>query len=179
MIISDKDTLVQLLKSGGIAVLRTDTLYGIVARAEDEDAVKRIYTIKGRSRDKPLIVLIASPEDAYDAHVSILQHTTFTRPTTVVVDSPSAPDWLRHHDGSLAYRIPANEELRLLLRRTGPLVAPSANPTNSPPARSIEEAQSYFTTQVDAYVDGGVVPEDAAPSRIIRIESDGSIQNLR
>lgn len=174
-----EERLIEILKSGGVAVLRTDTLYGIVARADDEVAVNRIYNIKQRSLDKALIVLIAEPNHAYDSQGVIAKCTDYQTPTSVIVYSLNAPDWIRHVDDTVAYRVPCNYELRQLLELTGPLVAPSANPEGGQPARNIQMAKDYFGKLVDIYVDGGEVPVDMPASRIIRLHDDGSIEQLR
>jgi len=172
------ENLVGVLASGKLAVLRTDTLYGIVASAEDEAAVSQVHTVKVRSDGKALIVLIASPEQAYDGSDLIAQLTNHKDPTSVIVPSPNAPSWLQHADGTVAYRVPVIAELRELLTKTGPLVAPSANPEGKTPARTIDEAKDYFGEVISAYVDGGEVAGSKA-SIIIKLETDGSTHRLR
>jgi L-threonylcarbamoyladenylate synthase len=88
------------------------------------------------------------------------------------------PEHLSHLDGELGYRVPAEADLRALLKRTGPLVAPSANPEGAPPAADIAETRAYFGNQVDLYVDGGRVTANK-PSRIIRFTADGASEVLR
>lgn len=179
--ISENLDLIEALKAGDLAVIRTDTLYGLVALAKSETAVKRVYSVKSKSRsfDKSLIVLIGDSSQAYNGPSVIDQYTDYTTPTSVIVDSPSAPRWLRHHDGTVAYRIPLSEDLRNLLKITGPLVAPSANPEGKNPARNIQMVKDYFGSKVTVYVNGGEVPADTPPSRIIRSYSYGTINRLR
>lgn len=55
--------IVSILKSGGVGILPTDTLYGLVASAFDEKAAERIYELRKRTPDKPMIILISSLED--------------------------------------------------------------------------------------------------------------------
>lgn len=172
--------LVSLLKAGEVVVLRTDTLYGLVGSALSKQAIEKIYTIKSRDADKPLLVLVASAEDAFDNQELIEKYSEQSvEPNTVIVPSPSAPEWLRHADGTVAYRVPKNKELRELLRQTGPLVAPSANPQGLPPARTIDEARAYFGEAVRHYIDGGTVPIDTPPSRLLSVQPDGSMKRLR
>lgn len=153
--------LVALLKSGGIAVVRTDTLYGLVARADDHAAVERVYTVKNRHPSKGCITLVANESMLYDqppaADEPVLSRV-WPGAVSVILPSPSAPDWLLRVGSTLAYRCPADPELRQLLEQTGPLIAPSANPEGLPPAASVEEAIAYFGSNVDAYVDSGIVP---------------------
>lgn len=171
---SDDQALLGCLQAGGVAVVRTDTLYGLVARADDQAAVARVYRLKQRSSGKPLIVLLADPDQAYDGRAAIRDHSDGLVATSVIVASPTAPAWLRHpSDGTVAYRVPADRWLRTILRQTGPLVAPSANPQGEAPARDVAMARRYFGPAVDYYHDRGLVPLGQAASHIITVGLDG------
>lgn len=173
--------LTATLIRGGLAIVRTDTIYGIVARADHEASVERIFTIKQRTPDKPLIVLVASLKDIpyidTDTRAQYAQ-LYLERPTSIIVPNPSAPDWLTRGKGSVAYRVPQLSSLRELISQTGPLVAPSANPQGIAPASHINEAIDYFGNTIDLYVDGGDVPPDIAPSRIVEV-SRGKLRTVR
>jgi L-threonylcarbamoyladenylate synthase len=174
------ETIVRLLRGGAIGVLRTDTLYGIVARAGDERAVEHIYAVKQRTPSKSPIVLIASTSQLFDTYDdTTLQRLSELWPgkNSVILPSTAAPTWIVRDNASVAYRIPDNKALRRLLLETGPLIAPSANPEGDPPAMSIEEAKNYFGNNVDFYVDGGVVTDDS-PSKLYRLQPDG-LERLR
>ena len=179
---SVKDPLVaRSLRAGGIGVIRTDTLYGVIARADDEAAVQRVYELKGRDDDKSPIVLIDSIEQIYDdlsAEHAAYMASVWPGPFSVIVPAEQAPSWIARGNGSVAYRMPAVDELRKLIRMTGPLIAPSANPQGAQPALDVAEATAYFGSQVDFYVDGGRVT-NSTPSSIIRLEPDGSVTKLR
>lgn len=174
------DDIARLLQQGGVGILRTDTLYGIVASARSEAAVERVYAIKGRTPTKPPIILIASTDqllNVYDSTTLARLKTLWPGKVSVILPAPGAPAWLVRSGDSLAYRMPDATELRDLLRRTGPLIAPSANPEGLSPAMSIHEAVAYFGEKVDFYVDGGVV-EDDTPSQLYRLLDDG-MERLR
>ena len=174
------DAVVSLLRKGGVGILRTDTLYGIVARADNEAAVERVYAIKGRTPTKPPIILIASTDqllNSYDDATLARLEALWPAKISVILPAVDAPKWLVRSGDSLAYRMPDNAELRDLLERTGPLIAPSANPEGLPPAMNIHEAVAYFGEKVDFYVDGGVVKDDT-PSRLYRLH-DGDMERLR
>ena len=173
------DDLINKLIDGGVAILRTDTLYGIVGRANNKQTVLRIAKIKSRNPNKPFIVLLSNFDLAYDNSEVIRRASHGHHAATVVVDSPSAPEWLRHEDGTVAYRVPNDRSLRLLLGQTGPLVAPSANREGDTPASSIKTAKDYFGKEVDLYIDGGEVPEDQPPSIIIKVSKSGQETRLR
>lgn len=173
--------VIELLNTGAIGILRTDTLYGVVAKADNEQAVKRVYELKGRDETKSPIVLIAHQVQMYDAtpvKIKQLLNDVWPGPVSVITPSVLAPLWIRRGNSSVAYRMPAVEALRRLLNATGPLIAPSANPQGSIPATSIEEAVAYFGDQVDFYVDGGSV-EDNTPSQLLQITKDNNVERLR
>jgi L-threonylcarbamoyladenylate synthase len=174
------DELVALLCSGGIAVIRTDTIYGIVARADNEAAVERIYTVKQRSPHKSAIVLLAKKDGIFDTPSAYeLGFTKGLWPgkNSIIFPSAKAPSWLDRGNESIAYRIPDDDRLCELLKKTGPLIAPSANPEGLPPAMNIKEAIDYFGELVDIYVDGGQVT-DNTPSKLFKITGEG-LERLR
>ena len=172
-----RQELISVLMNGGIAVIRTDTIYGIVARANDAEAVERVFAAKGRNPEKSCIVLIADPKQAYGDLSSVAYESQ--GPTSILIDAPMAPEWLLRANNMLAHRIPDLPWLKEVISEVGPLIAPSANLEGLAPARTIEEAKAYFGDAVDIYVDGGTVSEDTPPSTLIRINDDGTIDRLR
>ncbi len=173
--------IIRLLKSGGIGVIRTDTLYGLVGRADDEVAVQRIYDLKHRDEAKSPIVLIGLTDQVYDEPTEQAKHViagSWPGKISIILPSENAPEWIRRDNASVAYRLPDDVALRQLLRNTGPLVAPSANPEGEEPAMDIHQAAAYFGSGVDFYVDGGTVT-DSTPSQLIRVAPDGHTERLR
>lgn len=173
--------LVEMINGGAIGVLLTDTLYGIVARADNEAAVERIYAVKGRDPSKPLISLIADTDQLYDPLPEGIDPTIgglWPGKNTIILPSPTAPEWLVRGAAGASFRQPDSPLITQLLKQTGPLVAPSANPEGQPPARSIGEAQAYFGENVDFYVDGGVA-FTTEPSSLFSMTPDGDMEQLR
>lgn len=175
------EQIVQILNQNGIVVIRTDTIYGIVARAASQPAVEKIYHIKQRASDKPCIVLLAEP-NSVAAHSDLIESYTKASksPTSIIVPVSDEPNWITRGGDSVAYRVvPYGTLLHDIIMAVGPLVAPSANPESQPPARNIKEAENYFGKQVDLYVDDGEVPDSAHASEIIRIHDNGEIEKIR
>lgn len=173
--------IVRRLQAGGIGVLRTDTLYGVVARADDEAAVERIYALKGRDDTKSPIVLIASLGQLYDQPdepATELLADVWPGKVSVILDSHRAPAWITRGNDSVAYRLPAHDDLRDLITQTGPLIAPSANPQGERPAMTIKQAEAYFGDGVDFYIDEGTVTDDT-PSQLLHVGADGEVERLR
>ncbi len=168
------------LKNSGIVVVRTDTIYGIIARAADEKAVEKVYKAKQREANKQCIVLIAAAESV-PAHAELIEFYSEAEatPTSVIVPASDEPEWLLRGGNSVAYRIVRDEFLKKVIEAVGPVIAPSANPESELPATNIAEAKAYFGDKVDLYIDGGEVPETVHASQIIRINADNSVDHLR
>jgi L-threonylcarbamoyladenylate synthase len=166
----------QKINEGLIGVIPTDTVYGLVAPAFNEIAVARVYEVKGRDEGKPFIILIStiSEMDKFgalvDANVEDFLMNNWPGALSVIVPVHN-PDFEYLHRGtdSLAFRQPQDEKLQALLRETGPIVAPSANPQGEKPASNIDEAKRYFKDKVDFYVDGGTL--ESEPSTIVDARS--------
>jgi L-threonylcarbamoyladenylate synthase len=180
----DKKDLIKNLAAGKIGVLPTDTLYGVVGSALRKETVERIYGARKRELGKPMIILISSIEDLklFDVEISKEQakkiKAFWPGPVSVVLACPAEKfSYLHRGLKSLAFRLPANEQLQNLLKKTGPLVAPSANLAGQPPAQTITQAEKYFSDQVDFYVDGGQLK--AKPSTIIALDKNGEERVLR
>jgi L-threonylcarbamoyladenylate synthase len=164
--------IIKILKNGGIGVMPTDTLYGLVGNVFSKKAVSRIYKIKNRNKKKKLIVLISSINDLKKFKISNNLIRTNRRILKKVW-----PGRVSVVLNSVAFRLPAQKSLIKILRKTGPLVAPSANPEGLSPAQNIKEAKKYFGDKVDFYLAGGTLQGD--PSSLIKINKKGEIVVLR
>ncbi len=175
--------IASVLKQGGVVVMPTDTLYGIVGSALNIKTVERIYSARKRNPEKPCIILIGDMKGVAEFGIGLTLEQTkeiekFTLPTSFILDCGEEKfAYLHRGTKTLAFRIPADKDLRNLLKETGPLVAPSANIEGLPPAKNIEEAKQYFGDKVELYVDGGEIAGRA--SRVIKLASDGSATVLR
>lgn len=158
----DNKNLVNVVKAYKIAVIPTDTIYGIVACATNEASVKKVYAIKKRTPDKPFIILIADIADLAIFNV-ILPIDLLTQlkdywpgPNSIILSCDNSKfDYLSRGTKSLAFRLPDDKKLTDFIRKTGPLIAPSANPEGQKPAVDIKDAIGYFNNQIDYYVDSG------------------------
>ncbi len=179
----NNESLIKTLQKGGIVVMPTDTLYGIVGKAENKETVEHIYELRKRSPDKPCIILIANVSELDQFGIIPTEEQkkeieNYKESTSFVVDcSEEKFEYLHRGTKTLAFRIPAPKELQNLLKQTGSLIAPSANIEGEPPAKNILEAQKYFGNTVDLYIDGGETTGKA--SKVIKLHKDGSIDILR
>ena len=170
--------VIETLKQGGIAVIPTDTLYGIVASARIPEAVELVYRIRGRERAKPCIVLLADSAGLEEFGVALTEsETEFLKQywpgavSVVLSCTEERFSYLHRGTGTLAFRVPDNQWLHEVLREAGPLVAPSANLAGMPTATTIDEARRYFQDQVDVYEDAGKL--ESEPSTLVRLDAHG------
>jgi L-threonylcarbamoyladenylate synthase len=169
--------LIDCLNAGGVVVLPSDTVYGIMARASNRDAVERVYRLRGRAPQKPCIVLVADRWHITDTSLwtdayKKIADKYWPGPLSLVAPvTDKTPLYLHRGTHTLAYRIPDSTALRKLLAATGPLIAPSANTEGQPTATTLVEAQHYFGDAVDGYVDGGQIVGHA-PSTVATIENE-------
>jgi L-threonylcarbamoyladenylate synthase len=173
--------VVEILKhDGAIAVIPTDTVYGVVARAKDVQAVTRLYRLKMRDR-KPGTIIAASIEQLVELGIKRRYLTAveqfWPNPLSVVIPCGPELNYLHHGTHSLAVRIPNDQKLQKLLLKTGALLTSSANHPGEPPANTVAEARAYFDDAVDYYADGGDL-SNRKPSTVIRIVDD-AIEVLR
>lgn len=171
--------IAEALLAGAVAVVPTDTVYGAVARAADRDAIERLYHLKSRVR-KPGTLIAASIDQLVELGVPRRYFTGAQQywpgPVSVVLPTVPALSYLDQGVGTLAMRLPDDEQLRQLLERTGPLMTSSANLPGQPESKTIAEAEEYFGEKIDLYVDGG--KRDRPASTVIRIVDD-AVEILR
>ncbi len=171
-----------IIKEGGIAVIPTDTIYGIVGSALNPEIVEKIYRLRSRSEHKPFIVLVSSVDEAkvFCGEIplesqSILESIWPEKASVILPVTDPKFEYLTRGTGTLALRMPKDPELLEFLQMTGPLVAPSANPESEKPAETLDEAWEYFP-ELDFYIDGGTLQN--IPSTLLKIE-EGKIVVLR
>ncbi|KAI5170523.1 L-threonylcarbamoyladenylate synthase [Pancytospora epiphaga] len=145
-------------------VIPTETVYGLAARIDNEDALRKIYEIKGRPSDNPLIIHISSEsmleslvEGDYPKEYRILMERFWPGPLTLLfrAKSPVSP-FLYGRNNIIAVRMPKHSELRNLIEMIGvPLAAPSANTSGRPSPTLLSHVIDDLGKKVNFYVDGG------------------------
>lgn len=167
--------ITRLLRSGSVALLPTDTIYGLHAAALDEAAVDRIVGMKGRDETKPFVVLAASidqlAELGVDAKPETLEALASIWPAPLTAILPLLkPIAASRGASTLAIRIPALEWLRQLVSQTGPLVSTSANRSGEPPVVHPSALAHDLQIQLGAIVDAGEL--GGKPSAILDLSGD-------
>jgi L-threonylcarbamoyladenylate synthase len=156
----------RVLNLGGVMAFPTDTFYGLGATTFNREAVSRIFKIKQRAKDKPLLTLVAS---AYQTNTlareiiptaEILIDKLWPGPLTILFSARSdLPSQLTAGSGKIGVRQPANEMVCKLLSGIGfPITATSANISGSENITTAQEAEKILGDQVDLIVDGGPTP---------------------
>ena len=151
------------LQQGFPVVVPTETVYGLAARADDRAAVERVYTIKGRPADNPLIVHVSGLEQLpllaaeLTPLAAALSRQFWPGPLTLVLHTTAPRPWLSAGLDSIALRLPQHAFMRALIERVGPLAAPSANLSGRPSPTLAAHAQADLAEQVPLIVDGGAL----------------------
>jgi L-threonylcarbamoyladenylate synthase len=160
---SGLDRAAALLAAGGLVAIPTETVYGLAVDATDDAAVARLYQAKGRPSFNPLIVHVAGLDEAralveMPPDAERLAEAFWPGALTLVLPlrpasgiSPLVTAGLE----TLAVRVPAHPLAQGLLRRTGPLAAPSANPSGQVSPTSAAHVLDGLSGRIAAVVDGG------------------------
>ncbi len=177
------DELVRHVASGGLAVMPTDTVLGIVASALQPEAVQRIYTLKGRPTDKPPVLLIADAAEVAQFGTTVAAEKTeqfWPGPNSLILPVPDVSfNYLHRGRGSLAFRVPQPLWLRQLLEQTGPLATSSANLSGQPILTSLEEASRQFADQgILFWQPDPPFTITGQPSQLMALQADDSWQKL-
>lgn len=145
----------QLLKKGKVIAFPTETVFGIGACLNRPEAIKQIFKIKNRPKDKPLQVLIANMEQAQKLGKLSKKAFEYAKkrwpgPFTFVVPKTGKVSKLVTGGSSkVGLRMPDHQTILELIKECGPIVATSANISGKPPALTTKQAREYVGEKVD------------------------------
>lgn len=189
----------EVIKKGGIVAFPTETVYGLAADFLNQKATDRIFQVKKRPKDKPLSVQIGDITylENLDCDVSPFGYQLMSKfwpgPLTLVLPVRSSnsdlggperpanrkPGGKNRHTKTIGVRIPANEIARSLIKESQtPIVAPSANLSGEPAAKSADEVLKTFNGLIEMVIDAGeteiglastVVDLSVSPYKILRV----------
>ena len=170
-----------ILRDGGLVVFPTETVYGLGGNGLDESAARNIYAAKGRPSDNPLIIHVATPEDAEKyAYTSPLYYRLASAfmpgPLTVILPRrENIPTSVTGGLDTVAVRCPSHPVAHRLIELAGiPVAAPSANLSGKPSPTCAQDVRADLDGRVDMILDGGDC-EIGLESTIVKIEGDGII----
>ena len=170
----------QILRSGGLVVFPTETVYGLGANARDPEAIGKIYALKGRPATSPLIVHVASIEQARQLAAEWLPEADrlarqyWPGPLTLVVPKkPIIPESVTAGLPTVGLRMPRHPVALALLREAGvPIAAPSANRFTQRSPTTAQHVREAFGDETPFLLDGGPC-EVGLESTVIAVTKDG------
>ena len=153
----------EIIRSGGLVALPTETVYGLGANGLDPEAVKKIFEAKGRPQDNPLILHVSEAEEIarycqnIPAAAWALAEAFWPGPLTMVLPArENVPLSTRAGLPSVAVRCPDCAITREIIRLAGvPVAAPSANISGKPSTTTAEHVRHDHDGRIEAIVDGG------------------------
>ena len=171
---------VAVLRAGGVVLIATDTVYGLAAMPANEQAVKKIYTLKCRPSDMFLPIMVACMHDLVLLGLEIntnarklFESDLVPGAITFVLgfkDDSLKPSWLSARE-EIATRIPDNQLLLSVLKETGPLLVTSANRHGQPVTQAkVKDILAELNGAPDLIIEDGEGKE--APSTIINCRFD-------
>ena len=174
------ESTARIILRGGVIIYPTDTIYGIGCDAFNADTVKRIFELKGRTEDKPALVLVQN-RDMVRGLVTEISPTAqrlmaqfWPGPLTILLPArENIHRLLKGGEGSIGVRMPDNRFCQKLLARCRvPIVSTSANISGQLPDR--DTLRMRFLDNVDLFIDAGELPP-SLPSTVV----DTSGKNVR
>ena len=184
---SDLLCAASIIKSGGVVVLPTDTVYGIVADLFSADAVDMVYRVKCRPRSKPFIVLVNSFDQFFELSsnlspgVADLVRSFWPGPLTLVVKkSAVVPDFATSNCDTVGIRYASCKLVNTVIDLVGsPLVAPSANLSGSPVCRTFGQVFSEMNGRVNAILYDSSSKSAGSASTILSLVDENNPRILR
>jgi len=155
-----------ILRAGGVVAFPTETYYGLAVDPFNQAALARLFTLKGRSSDKPVLLIVGQPSQLASLVAEIpppfplLMEKFWPGPLTLVFPgAASLPRRLAGPDGSIGVRVSSHPVARQLVRAFGqPITATSANLSGRSPAVAASGVVAQLGPEVDTVLDGGETP---------------------
>lgn len=176
---------VAVILSGGVVAFPTESFYGLAVNATDEEAIQRLFAVKKRKSDQPMLILVWSVEvlDQYVSHISKVAHELINQfwpgGLTLVFDArPNISPLLTAGKGKIGIRLSSHPVATQLARAVNaPITGTSANISGQPASMSATEVFRSLGEMVDMILDGGetkggkgstILDTTATPPRILR-----------
>jgi L-threonylcarbamoyladenylate synthase len=173
----------RVLGENGLIALPTESFYGLAVDPFNEQALVKLWQVKGRSKGKPVLVLIGEGAQLnpfvrnIPPAATVLMNAFWPGPLTIVFPAAlGLSDAVTAGTRSVGIRFSAWQPLCELLQRVGPLTGTSANREGMPPPTTAEEVRHYFGDALDLIVDAGPTP-GGRPSTVIDVQ--GPIRIIR
>lgn len=185
----DFNKVVDVLRSGKVIAMPTDTIYGLSCVASKANAIRKIHKIKETSLEKSLIILISNlamlhkiafVDDLQEAYLKKIWFAKKNTPTTLILRrKKSKLGAACAHGEKIAVRLPKNELNYKIIEGLGePLVSTSLNRSGNLPLKKLKDIEKEFSLLPDLIVDSGSTKRKRA-SRLIDISDINNIKILR
>lgn len=153
----------EIIRSGGLVAVPTETVYGLAASGLNEAAVQKIYDVKNRPETKPISLLVTGMSDVekfcreIPAPAYVLAGEFWPGPLTMVLmKQENVPDIVSAGGDTVGVRCPDHKKTLDIIRLAGlPLAAPSANLTGAPSPKNVTDVLAVFDGKIECAVDGG------------------------
>lgn len=170
--------LVEVINNGELAIVPTDTVYGIVADATNIEAVKNVYLAKKREFNKPLIIMVSSIEmlNEYIQGMNEIENKLIKKywpgkMTILLKKNDKIPDVVTANSDFVGVRYPDNKELIELMNITNkPLISTSANIAGDDTIISVDMIDKALREEISYIYDGGII--ESNPSTLVRVVND-------
>ncbi|WP_115243116.1 L-threonylcarbamoyladenylate synthase [Streptococcus uberis] len=150
----------EILNNGGALVLPTETVYGIFAKALDETAVNHVYQLKKRPRDKAMNLNVADYQTILEfskeqpSYLKDLFEAFLPGPLTIILKANNkVPAWINSGKSTIGFRLPNHPLTADLIKKTGPLIGPSANISGKESGKEYASIMAAFHHEVAGYED--------------------------
>lgn len=154
------DRLQEILENGGAVILPTETVYGLFAKALDEDAVNHVYDLKMRPRDKAMNLNVADLESilAFSKnqpdYLNWLYEKFLPGPLTIILEANErVPAWINSGLSTIGFRLPKHPVTLDLIKKTGPLIGPSANLSGTESGKIFSKVKEQFSEEIVGFED--------------------------
>lgn len=152
--------LKEILENGGAVILPTETVYGLFAQAMNEAAVEHVYQLKRRPKDKAMNLNVADLETILafsknqPSYLKTLYEAFLPGPLTIILQANDrVPAWINSGLSTIGFRLPNHPKTLELIKKTGPLIGPSANISGQESGKVFLQIQQQFSEMVSGFED--------------------------
>lgn len=164
------EDIVECLSKGGVVLIPTDTVYGLAVSPNFDKSIDRLFALKRRPRNVNLPIMVASDDELEPLGFEISESARRLLRSPLVpgsltlamgFSSDYRPEWLAGREEA-AVRIPNDERLLAVLRKTGPLLVTSANAHSAETPDNVSDILAQLDGAPDLFIDGGILRTTAS-----------------
>lgn len=157
------NNVIEVIKQGGVVIMPTDTIYGIVGDATNELVIKKVFDLKKRERSKAMLILV-SDVDMLNEYVECigddakkLINSFWPGPLTIIFKKRNVSDLLTGGIDTVGIRCPKDDRLLNIIKSLGkPILSTSVNVSGTLQATSIDLVDESILSNVDLIIDDGI-----------------------